>query len=193
MAAAALVALGRGGEIAERFAGQRHAASLEAVVTRRINAPDSSSLGRMFDAAAALVGVATHNAFEAEAAMRLEALVRRPVDTGAWALTARGDLDLRPLFARLLDVDDAVSGAEIFHGTLAAALARWLGGKAAAAGRGTVALGGGCLVNRVLRTGLVDRLEARGLEVLMPRALPPGDGGLSVGQAWVAALRCEGG
>jgi len=58
-------------------------------------------------------------------------------------------------------------------------------------GRRTVALGGGCLVNRVLREGLIQALETRGFTVLTPRAVPAGDGGLALGQAWVAALRVE--
>jgi hydrogenase maturation protein HypF len=192
MAAAALHALGRGDEIARRFAGEPHAAALDAVIARRLNTPDTSSLGRMFDAAAGLLGVATRSAYEAEAAMRLEALVRRPRCDGAWAVTAAGDLDLRPLFAQLADIDDARPGAELFHGTLVAALAAWLGDRAEAGGHRTVALGGGCLVNRVLREGLIGRLEERGLAVLTPRAVPPGDGGLSLGQAWVAGLTVAG-
>jgi hydrogenase maturation protein HypF len=193
MAAAALFVLGRGEEIAARFKGQRHAASLAAVMERRINTPDTSSLGRMFDAAAGLLGVATHAGYEAEAAMRLEALVRRPRDSGAYTVTPRGDLDLAPLFAVLTKTRDAQVGADVFHGTVAAALAQWLGDRADAMGRCTVALGGGCLLNRPLRDGLIHGLEARGLEVLTPRAVPPGDGGLSLGQAWVAAHALEGG
>lgn len=191
MAAAALHLLGRGEEIAPRFKGQPLAASLDAVIARRINTPDTSSLGRMFDAAAALLGVATHNAYEAEAAMRLEALVRRPRDAGAYRITPLGELDLGPLFERLLTAESAAHGAELFHGTLIAALARWLAEGAHAMGRRTVALGGGCLVNRVLREGLIQALEARGFTVLTPRAVPAGDGGLALGQAWVAALRIE--
>jgi hydrogenase maturation protein HypF len=192
MAAAALHALGRGHEIARRFAGQPHAASLDAVIRRRINTPDTSSLGRMFDAAAGLLGVATHAAYEAEPAMRLEALVRWPRDTGAWAITPRGDLDLQPLFERLLTAADPRDGAELFHGTVAAGLAHWLAARARALGRETVALGGGCVLNRCLRDGLIRALEARGLAVLTPREVPPGDGGLSLGQAWVAGCTVEG-
>jgi hydrogenase maturation protein HypF len=191
MAAAALHALERGDEIARRFKGQPRAASLDAVMTRRIHTPDTSSLARMFDAAAGLLGVATHNRYDGEAARRLEALVRRPVDTHACTITPRGELDLRPLFARLLEVEDAREGAEFFHGTVAAALARWLGQRAEGAGRRVVALGGGCLLNRVLRHGVIGGLEARGFTVLTPRAVPPGDGGLALGQAWIAALAAE--
>jgi hydrogenase maturation protein HypF len=56
-----------------------------------------------------------------------------------------------------------------------------------------VALGGGCLVNDPLVDALVADLAAAGLEPLRPQAVPPGDGGLALGQAWVAALRLEGG
>jgi hydrogenase maturation protein HypF len=191
MAAAALHVLGRGDEIADRFKGQPLAASLDAVVTRRINTPDTSSLGRVFDAAAGLLKIVTHARYEAEAALRLEALVRRPVVAHAGTITPRGDLDLRPLFERLLAAEDPAQGADLLYGTLAAALARWLGERAEAMGRYTVALGGDCLLDRVLRRGLIGALEARGLTVLTPRAAPPGDGGVSLGQAWVAALRLE--
>ncbi len=190
MAASVLHALGRGDEIARRFASQPHSASLATVIDRGINAPLTSSLGRLFDAAAALLGVASENSFEGEAAMRLEALVTRPRSDGAFAFTAAGDLDLLPLFERLAQLD-AGSGADLFHGTLADALGRWLGDRAEAMGRRTVALGGGCLVNRPLRRGLIQALEARRLRVLVPRAVPPGDGGLSLGQAWIAVHALE--
>ncbi|HMV53685.1 MAG TPA: carbamoyltransferase HypF, partial [Rhodocyclaceae bacterium] len=54
-------------------------------------------------------------------------------------------------------------------------------------GVGTVVLGGGCFLNRILSHGLRARLEAHGLVVLCASAVPPNDGGLSLGQAWVAA------
>ncbi len=191
MAAAALWALGRGEEIESRFPAERSAPAIASVIERRLNTPETSSLGRMFDAAAALLGVATTSAYEGEAAMRLEALVRRPVTSEAFGFTPEGELDLRPLFERLAGVD-AQTGAELFHGTLIHALAGWLEDHAHGRGRSTVALGGGCLLNRVLRQGLVETLEASGLTVLTPRLAPPGDGGLSLGQAWVAAHTVEG-
>ena len=51
-----------------------------------------------------------------------------------------------------------------------------------------MALGGGCVVNRILSTGLAENLEELGFEVLLPRNVPPGDGGLSYGQAVLAAV-----
>jgi hydrogenase maturation protein HypF len=52
----------------------------------------------------------------------------------------------------------------------------------------TVALGGGCLVNRALAEGVAERLTSAGLRPLLPLQAPAGDGGLSLGQAWIAAL-----
>ena len=69
---------------------------------------------------------------------------------------------------------------------LAAALADWTAAAAAREGLSTVALGGGCLLNHVLAQALVAQLVARGLLVLEARQAPPNDGGLSLGQAWVA-------
>ncbi|MGR8920087.1 MAG: Kae1-like domain-containing protein, partial [Gammaproteobacteria bacterium] len=81
---------------------------------------------------------------------------------------------------------DAARGAALFHATLAAALADWAGAAAAAAGLDRVVLGGGCFVNVLLAGGLTSLLEARGLRVFRAAQVPPNDGGLSLGQAWVA-------
>jgi len=103
----------------------------------------------------------------------------------------RGRLDLLPLLARMGDVnrtDDAeiARAAAVFHATLGAALARWAIALGRDAGQGRVALGGGCFHNRVLSAVLRRRLEVGGLEVLEATQLPPSDGGLALGQAWVA-------
>ncbi|PZA11258.1 carbamoyltransferase HypF [Rhodopseudomonas palustris] len=185
MAAAALQALGRGTEIAARFSDQPRAAALAAMLASH-GCATTTSAGRLFDAAAGLLGVCATQSYEGQAAMQLEALVRHPrVLGGGWEIGA-GTLDLSPLLAHLAERPDAQDGAELFHGTLAAALAEWAVQAAEQTGLTTVALGGGCFLNRVLSEDLAARLRAAGLTPLLARQLPPNDGGLSLGQAWIA-------
>ncbi len=199
MAAAALHAIGRGDEIAARFRGQPAAATVAQMLARGINAAPTSSLGRAFDAAAGLLGVCTHNAYEGQAAMLLESLaeIHGGVDAllgspeAACDMTADGLLDLRPLYRRLADCPDAAHGAALFHAALVTGLAEWAADAAHAAGVGIVACGGGCLLNRMLASRLAARLAQRGLRVLLAERMPPNDGGLSLGQAWVARLIME--
>ncbi|HUW39280.1 MAG TPA: carbamoyltransferase HypF, partial [Rhodocyclaceae bacterium] len=202
MAAAALWRLGRGDEIAMRFRAQPAASGLAALLERGLNCPPTSSLGRVFDAAAGLLGVRTQSAFEGQAAMLLEGLAERAgaasrpasVRENGWRIEAGpggGVLDLLPLLAALVDADDPAQAAAGFHATLAAALADWIGAAAGTQGVATVALAGGCLLNDVLTRALIGRLEAAGLRVLVARQLPPNDGGLSLGQAWVARQTLE--
>jgi hydrogenase maturation protein HypF len=96
-------------------------------------------------------------------------------------------LDLAPLFRALLDEGlCAREGAELFHGTLIEALAAWIGGAARRLGQTRVALGGGCLMNAALAEGLSRRLREQGIEPLLARKFPCNDGGLSLGQAFLA-------
>jgi hydrogenase maturation protein HypF len=98
-------------------------------------------------------------------------------------------LDLLPVLEALLAVEDPVLGAELFHGALIAALVEWVAPIAAAMAVGDVVLGGGCLLNRVLAEGLVAGFAAHGLTAWLARAAPSNDGGLALGQAWVAVER----
>ncbi|WP_042694305.1 carbamoyltransferase HypF [Azospirillum sp. B506] len=188
MAAAALARMGRADEIATRFATHGPAEGVRRMIERGINAPLTSSCGRWFDAACGVLGVRAVAGFEGEAPMALESLVRRPrVADGAWRIDG-GELDLTPLLERLLSVADAVEGAELFHGTLAAALVDWTLPVLRAHVLGRVMLSGGCLMNAVLAEELVAGFRAVGVEALLPRLAPANDGGLSLGQAWVASF-----
>jgi len=195
MACAALHALGCGEEAARRFADQPKVEQVLAMLVGGTRCPPSTSLGRWFDAAAGLLGVCETMSFEAQAAMRLEALARRfgavPPLAGAYHIDTRGAagpsvLSLYPLLYLLLDETDAARGAAHFHATLGDGLARWIGDAAHAAGVRRVALSGGCLHNRLLAADLRKRLVARGLSVFEAQHVPPGDGGIALGQAWVA-------
>lgn len=165
-------------------------------MSRRLNAPLASSMGRLFDAAGAVLGVSLDNQFEGQTAMLLESLAgtRRaqplpfPMSAtpgGAWVLDPLPLLiALGELRARGIGLDDL---AARFHESLAAGADQLAARLAADAGVGTVALAGGCFQNARLLVSLRARLEARGLRVLTPRRLSPNDGAVSYGQAVVAA------
>jgi hydrogenase maturation protein HypF len=191
MGAAALFALGRGDEIATRFAEQAGSAMIAEMLRKGIHSPATSSCGRLFDAACGLLGVVPRASFEGQAPMVLEGLVKTPRTLrGTW--TERdGVLDLWPLLAELVGRDPR-EGAELFHGSLIAALADWVRAAAAATGLREVVLSGGCFLNRVLASGLVQELARSGIEAHLPLQLPPNDGAISLGQAWVAGLACSG-
>jgi len=184
MGVAALAMLGRLDAAARVLPGAPNAARLAARFTAGAHFPLTTSLGRVFDAASALAGVRLIQHYEGQAAMELEALVARPrAGAGLWRIV-EGCLVLRPLFAALIDENlRGREAAELFHGTLIAALDAWIADAAAARGLKQVALGGGCLMNRVLANGLAAALRARGLAVFLPRAAPANDGGVSLGQA----------
>lgn len=194
MAAAALHALGRGDEIAQRFAEEPAAAMVATMLARGINSPPTSSAGRLFDAAAGLLGVRRRASFEGQAAMLLEGLAARqgmaaPLAGGWHVLT--GQLDLYPLLSHLAGYQEPARAAAEFHATLAAALVDWVAFAAERTDVRIVAAAGGCLLNRLLSVDLRDGLAARGLQLLEARMLPPNDGGLSLGQAWVASLAAK--
>jgi hydrogenase maturation protein HypF len=144
-------------------------------------------MGRLFDAAAALLGVCTGQSYEGQAAMELEALVSTPRELPGGYRISEHVLDFRPLLSALLSPGlTKRDGAELFHGTLIAGLAEWIGRGATQTGQIQVVLGGGCIMNRVLAEGLAGALRNRGLVPWLPHSVPANDGGLSLGQAAMA-------
>ena len=190
LAVAVLHELGRNDEISRRF-GTR-ATLIQQMLDKGINTPGTSSAGRLFDAAAALLGVRETNAYEGQAAMELEALACRygpatPLADG-FHLSDDGLLDLLPSLAWLAHGAATGHGAACFHATLARALGEWLAWAGRKSGIRQVAFGGGCFLNRLLTTHLRAYLEKTGWRVFTAAQTPPNDGGLSLGQAWVAIL-----
>jgi hydrogenase maturation protein HypF len=188
MAAAALHALGRGTEIAARFP-QRNGNGIRALLERGAACPPTTSAGRWFDAAAGLLGVREVASFEGQAAMLLEGLAWRhgPIEPLPEGFLIRdGVLDILPLIAHIAGMRNQERAAALFHATLAEGLAQWAKAAAAKEGLTTVALGGGCFQNRILSDALISRLTSFGLRPLQACLAPPGDGGLALGQAWVA-------
>jgi hydrogenase maturation protein HypF len=161
-----------------------------------VNAPQASSMGRLFDAAAAVLGIRLESAYEGQAAMELEALAadrvaaeyHMPIEqdgSGTW------QLDPLPVLTRLaLRRQRGAPAGELaadFHATVARAAELLLWRAAETTGILTVVLGGGVFQNARLLASLSCRLERRGFRVLLPRDLPPNDGGISYGQAAMAA------
>jgi hydrogenase maturation protein HypF len=190
IAAALLARMGRAEEIAARFPQEEQAAALARNILR-LPTTETTSAGRLFDAAAALCGIATRNRLEAEAAMRLEAACTAPCRMDGGFTLEKGVLSLDPLLRACADGNDPEACANLFHGTFAESLKAWVLQAADRAGLDTVALGGGCFVNRPLTGALVTGLRAAGLTVLTARAVPPGDGGVALGQILAAALAVE--
>ena len=187
MGVAALMALERGGEAVRRFPGIALAGRLAAVSAASGQWAATTSMGRLFDAAAALLGVCMEQSYEGQAAMALEALAGVPRCVPEGYRIVGNILDFRPLLAGLLEPGlTPGEGAALFHGTLIAGLADWVGQAAERSGRTDAVLGGGCLMNRVLAEGLASALRARGIVPWLARAMPANDGGLSFGQAAMA-------
>jgi hydrogenase maturation protein HypF len=158
------------------------------------SSPETSSVGRLFDAVAALLGVRDRVTYEGQAAVELEAVARRAdprqVRGYRFAVGSSG-LDPAPLLTELLlDRKRGVppeSLAAGFHRGLATGAAQLATALASQHGVDTVALTGGVFQNALLSDLLVDELGKAGLRVLQHEQLPPNDGSISVGQAAVAA------
>jgi hydrogenase maturation protein HypF len=149
--------------------------------------PHTTSLGRFFDAAAAILGLRREQTEEAQAAMELEAITRSPSPLPDGYRIEGNILDFSPLLAHLLDFRPSlVEGADLFHGTIAAGLAGWILRAGRALGVRNIALAGGCMTNRILVEELCRRLSASGMQPLLPRRAPANDGGVSLGQALLA-------
>lgn len=157
------------------------------------SAPETSSMGRLFDAVAALCGLRSHSSYEGQAAIELEAAAD-PGERGAYPfpLAAGGRLDARATIAAVVADLDAGAPAGVvsarFHRAVADVTARACAAAAAGAATELVVLSGGVFQNRLLLEETRGRLEERGLRVLVPERFPPGDGGIAFGQAAVAAV-----
>lgn len=150
----------------------------------RLCAPTTSA-GRLFDAVAALLDVRARSRFEGEAAMALEqvALEHVGLEAAPYRFGFEGTVvDWRPMIAEMVHAVDVPHAAARFHATLVEMIVA----VAVREGTRTVALSGGCFQNVRLAAATCAALSERGFRPLLPAAVPPGDGGLALGQAWVA-------
>jgi hydrogenase maturation protein HypF len=176
------------------------------MLARRFNTPLTSSVGRLFDAVAALAGVRDRVSYEGQAAVELEALATGVVPDGVYPFGLRSPhdgaladaplvVDTRPLIQAVAEeAAKGVSAARIarrFHSTLVDLVAAVCGQLRQATAIGTVVLSGGVFVNALLTSEVRVRLAGDGFRVYRHRLVPPNDGGLSLGQLAVAAASPE--
>jgi len=159
-------------------------------IRRGVNSPLTSSVGRLFDAVSAILGIAPLRIdYEAEAAMRLEGTAGEDVE-GYYPFEIRGDeIDMRETIRAI--VEDPAPPAVIsgkFHNTIAQVILRVCAACRERDGIHRVILSGGVFLNAVLLARAIAGLREMGLEVYVPERLSPGDEAISVGQAYFAAL-----
>ena len=178
------------------------------MIEHGINSPRTSSMGRLFDAAAAILGICDKATYEGEPAIELEAAAWRAFSsesacpTGNMASfsvteSSRPDdfhvLNSRPLFEALLEgIRTGVPAGKLaldFHVTIARASARIASEICVHEDLDTVALSGGVFMNRLLLQLLTHELKDAGLAVLVPHAVPANDGCIAYGQAAIARAR----
>ena len=178
------------------------------MIERGINSPRTSSMGRLFDAAAAILGICDKATYEGEPAIELEAAAWRALDneiahfpddnagyfasSPSW-LDGPYVLDQKALFEALLGGIEAGTPAYRlaldFHIAIARSSARIAREICAREGIDTVALSGGVFMNRLLLQLLTRELKSMGLTVLIPQTVPVNDGCIAYGQAAVASAR----
>ena len=168
--------------------------TLSQMITRGVNAPLTSSLGRLFDAVAALLGIRNEVIYEGQAAIEMEILAHtRAARSYPFALTEDTPtlLDVRPMIRSIVeDLQQGVSSAQIagnFHWTVAQLLATACMQARQQTGLQIVALSGGVFQNRLLLERLITVLQQQAFQVYTNRRVPPNDGGLALGQLAIAA------
>ena len=172
-----------------------------AMIERGFNAPPTSSAGRLFDAVAALAGLRHVVGYEGQAAIELEWLATGVAADSAYpfAINEPADeaetlqVDTRPLIAEVVDeaarnTAPAIIGRR-FQTTMVDLIAEVCGRLRERTGLLGVALSGGVFLNALLTAEVEARLTADGFRVYRQRRVPPGDGGLSLGQLAIAARR----
>lgn len=188
----------------DRLGSQSEIRIVRQLIERRVNSPLTSSAGRLFDAVAAIAGVRNRVTFEGQAAMELEWLATDCREDGSYPIefarstdsSACLEIDTRPLVRAV--VDDVARGtdrrrvARRFHSTMAELIVATCARIHGDTKLERVVLSGGVFCNALLVRLSVARLTARGFQVFTHHLVPPGDGGISLGQLAIAAAQSTG-
>lgn len=189
-----LAASDHGREMAASLYGDRprELAVVIGQIDSGFNSPPTSSCGRLFDAVSSLLGICHDNTYEGQAAIELERWARAGSPGPPCPYRLSGDcLSLAPtiqeIAAGVTRGEDRASMARRFQDTVAHAVATVIARLARETGIRTIVLAGGTWQNRHLLTTVTKMLEHTSCRVLTSRQLPAGDGGLALGQAFIAA------
>jgi hydrogenase maturation protein HypF len=200
MAAAHMRDADRGLELLLSSAPAASLRTIETMLARRMPCPQTSSMGRLFDAVAAIAGVRAISSFEGQAAMELESLAADNRDDGVYSWDIARDvadplataiIDPRPLIRDV--ADDARRGvspttiARRFHSSVIALITDVCEGVRGECGLEKIVLSGGVFTNAILAVEAESHLTRRGFSVYLHRLVPANDGGLSLGQLAIAA------
>ncbi len=163
---------------------------VKAALRNRVNTIPNSSMGRLFDAASALLGLAEENRFKGQCPMALETAAAKALAEGrggnpiSWSgKEMDGQLlwDPAPLVRALVARRGTIEEKALaFH----EAVIEMIADSAKFFGEKNILLSGGCFLNQVLLTGAKEKLEAAGHTVFINQKVPPGDGGVALGQGW---------
>jgi hydrogenase maturation protein HypF len=183
-----------------REIGEKQIALVDTMLSRRIQTVETSSCGRLFDAVATMLGMASEVTFEGQAAIALEAAVERGIEEHYDFEIEENDtltLDFRPAIVAM--VKDVTSGRRVgeisarFHNTLSTAIVDVCSRIRSSGGVDRVCLSGGTFQNLYLLGRTVVELRRRGFGVYLHAQVPANDGGIALGQAVIANERLRGG
>lgn len=171
---------------------------IAAMIKRKVNSPPTSSIGRLFDAVAATIGIRTHVRYEGQAAMELQWQAMQSCDSEMYSWEPLSDggegsmiVDTRPVIRDIAaDVARGASAPTIarrFHATVVQWIVQVCEHIRKESGLNRVALSGGVFMNTLLSTEALSQLTSRGFAVYTHRQVPANDGGLSLGQLAIAA------
>ena len=171
----------------------RECSILRQAMEKKVNAPVTSSAGRLFDAVASIIGLRQVSTYEGQAAMELEFCTSGTStrESYEFCITPEGMFDWSDVLREILrDRDGSIATGIIaakFHNTLAEVIVSF----ARRAERERVVLSGGCFQNRYLTERTVERLTEEGFRPYWHQRIPPNDGGIALGQMYVAAMNTD--
>ena len=167
---------------------------VQQMIEKNVNSPITSSMGRLFDAVSAILGISYFASYHAQAAILLEQLASRSTTTAKYPFELKGEtIDFSPIVKGIVgDLEKGSSKACIakkFHNTVSEFTVNVVERIAESTGLDTVALSGGVFQNRILTESIFKLLKTKGFNVLIHQLVPSNDGGISLGQAVCAGLR----